>query len=195
MNDRLKVVFVTNYNCSYAERIIPPPTFEQISSAGTEASDGEHEDDAEQNRDRAPWTGEHRNSRAGGLENFFPFGAGQRTERLRITTTRSATPDGLLKEVVDALDDGTFQDPEGEIAGLKDSLLKETYNAPDTYFVLKDFRPYYEAKRKANAAYRDIEAFSRMALMNIAGAGKFSSDRSVLEYEEKIWRTGGGKRP
>lgn len=201
VNDRLKVVFVTNYNCSYAERIIPAADLsEQISSAGTEASgtgnmkmmlngavtlgtmDGANIEIAEQ----------------AGLENFFPFGAGaEELERLRdhYDPLQLYNSDGLLKEVVDALDDGTFQDPEGEIAGLKDSLLKETYNAPDTYFVLKDFRPYYEAKRKANAAYRDIEAFSRMALMNIAGAGKFSSDRSVLEYEEKIWRTGGGKRP
>ena len=86
------------------------------------------------------------------------------------------------------MDDGTFQDPEGDIAELKTALLDgASWHAPDHYFVLKDFRPYLEARLKAYSAYRDREGFARMALYNIAGAGKFSSDRSVADYARDIW--------
>ena len=194
VRDKLRVVFVANYNCTWAERIIPAADIsQQISPAGTEASgtgnmklmlngaltlgtlDGANVEIVEQ----------------AGRENNFIFGA--TVEEIQALAghyepRRLYEADELLRQVVDALDDGTFQDPEGDIAELKTALLDgASWHAPDHYFVLKDFRPYLEARLKAYSAYRDREGFARMALYNIAGAGKFSSDRSVADYARDIW--------
>ena len=86
------------------------------------------------------------------------------------------------------LDDGTFSDPDGAIRELKTALLDgASWHAPDHYFLLKDFRPYLDARLKLNRAFSDRRAYARMALENIASAGKFSSDRAVLTYAEDIW--------
>ena len=195
VKDRLRVVFVSNYNCSYAERIIPAAEIsQQISPAGTEASgtgnmklmlngaltlgtlDGANIEIVEQ----------------AGRENNFIFGLTVEeieARKGRYDPGEIYRSDSLVQGAVDALADGTFEDPDGAIAELKDALLLgASWHAPDHYFVLKDFRPYYEARLKAWSAYRDREAFARMALLNIAGAGKFSSDRSVGEYARDIWQ-------
>ena len=68
------------------------------------------------------------------------------------------------------------------------ALLDGTHwHAPDHYFVLKDFHSYMDAKMAANADYKDSIAFARKCLMNIASAGKFSSDRTIQQYAEEIW--------
>ena len=195
VNGKLRVVFVSNYNCSYAERIIPAADIsQQISPAGTEASgtgnmklmlngaltlgtlDGANVEIVEQ----------------AGRENNFIFGATvEEIEAIKghYDPLEIYRADPLLRGAVDALADGTFYDPDGAIAELKDALLLgASWHAPDHYFVLKDFRPYYEARLRAWDAYRDQQAFARMALLNIAGAGKFSSDRSVREYARDIWQ-------
>ena len=197
-NDRLRVAFVQNYNCSYAEHIIPAADIsEQISPAGTEASgtgnmklmlngavtlgtyDGANIEIVEQ----------------AGADNNFVFGA--TVEELN-AVKGSYDPRAIyeanprLKRVIDAL--GEFEEAEapyreGDLAELRQSLLDgASWHAPDHYFVLKDYDSYMEAKLRAIRATEDRTAFAKMCLYNIAGAGKFSSDRTIAEYWEEIWR-------
>ena len=79
---------------------------------------------------------------------------------------------------------------EGELVELKKALLEgASWHKPDHYFILKDYPSYMEAKLAAIRATRDAVAFAKMGLHNIAGAGKFSSDRTIREYAEQIWHT------
>ena len=192
--DRLKVVFVQNYNCSYAEKIIPAADVsEQISPAGTEASgtgnmklmlngavtlgtfDGANVEIVEQ----------------AGRENNYIFGAtvdelNALKGHYRPRDLYEADP--LIRRVLDALTDGTFPDEDGKLAELKSAILDgASWHAPDHYFVLKDFRSYLDAKLQANRDYRDSRAFARKCLMNVSSAGKFSSDRTITQYAKEIW--------
>ena len=195
MKDKMRVVFVQNYNCSYAEHIIPAADIsEQISPAGTEASgtgnmkfmlngtvtlgtyDGANIEIVEQ----------------AGEENNYIFGA--RVEdiaRIRSTYNPKAIYDGdaRIRRVMDTLIDGTFSDDNtGSFRELYGSILfGANWHAPDHYFLLLDFNPYVEAKLRANRDYRDSLAFGRKCLMNTASAGKFSSDRTIRQYAEELW--------
>ncbi len=194
VNERLRVVFVRDYNCSYAERIIPAADIsEQISPAGTEASgtgnmklmlsgaitlgtlDGANVEIVQQ----------------AGIENTAIFGATVEelnAIRAGYDPTEFYNRSPLMKKCVDALTDGTFDDPDGALKDLSDSLLVgASWHAADHYFVLKDFEPYLEAKLKLNRAFADKRVIAKMALENIASAGKFSSDRSVMDYARDIW--------
>ncbi|MBP3636954.1 MAG: glycogen/starch/alpha-glucan family phosphorylase [Clostridia bacterium] len=193
--DKLKVVFVQNYNCSWAEKIIPAADIsEQISPAGTEASgtgnmklmlngavtlgtfDGANIEIVEQ----------------AGRENNYIFGA--TVEELN-AIKGSYDPkeyynaDPLLARCLDALVDGTFPDEDGALHELHSALLEgASWHAPDHYFILKDFASYMDAKLRANRDYKDSLSFARKCLMNVASAGKFSSDRTIQQYAEEIWR-------
>jgi starch phosphorylase len=91
--------------------------------------------------------------------------------------------------VLDTLVDGTFPDEDGMLRELYTSLLDgASWHRPDNYFLLHDFRSYLEAKLRANRDWRDRESFARKCLLNVASAGKFSSDRTVAEYARDIWR-------
>ena len=94
--------------------------------------------------------------------------------------------------LADASVTGEADDPhrEGAISELRTALLEgASWHKPDHYFLLKDFASYREARLRANGDFlHDPDGFARKALRNIAHAGKFSSDRSVREYAEKIWR-------
>ncbi len=199
-SDRLRVVFVQNYNCSYAEHIIPAADIsEQISPAGTEASgtgnmklmlngavtlgtyDGANIEIVEQ----------------AGEENNFVFGATvEELNAIKADYDPRAIYDAnpRLKRVIDALGDGTFESAdapmeEGELVELKKALLDGAHwHQPDHYFLLKDYDSYMAAKLKAIRATKDKTAFAKMCLENIAGAGKFSSDRTIAEYWNEIWR-------
>ncbi|HSP46752.1 MAG TPA: glycogen/starch/alpha-glucan phosphorylase, partial [Clostridiaceae bacterium] len=94
-----------------------------------------------------------------------------------------------LKRVVESLVDGTFDDGgTGMFKELHDALLKgASWHRPDNYFILKDFASYREAQEKVDKAFRDRMGYSRKALMNIANAGKFSSDRTISQYAQEIW--------
>lgn len=193
--DRLKVVFVQNYNCSWAEKIIPAADIsEQISPAGTEASgtgnmklmlngavtlgtfDGANVEIVEE----------------AGLENNYIFGATvEELEKIKTTydPKKIYSSNALLRRALDTLTDGTFPDDDGALKELHDAILKgASWHKPDHYFVLKDFESYYETKLKA---IRDAEAadtsFAKKCLMNIAHAGKFSSDRTIRQYAKEIW--------
>ena len=195
-NDRLRVVFVQNYNCSWAELLIPAADIsEQISPAGTEASgtgnmklmlngavtlgtfDGANVEIAEE----------------AGRENNYIFGATvQELNAIRRTydPRKLYREDSLIAWVMDTLVDVTFADPEGSLKELYSAILAgASWHAPDHYFVLYDFRSYLEAKLQAIRDWRsDPAAFTRKCLINVASAGKFSSDRTVAEYARDIWR-------
>ena len=193
-NDKLRVVFCHNYNCSYAEHIIPAADIsEQISPAGTEAS-GTGNMKLMLNGAVTLGTRDGANIEIfeqAGEENNFPFGA--TVEELNAIKavydpTELYEADEHLKRSIDALADGTVADEDGSIAELKDALLKgASWHQPDHYFLLKDYASYMEAKLAAIRATKDEIAFAKMCLHNIAGAGKFSSDRTIQEYARELW--------
>jgi len=191
--DLLKVVFVQNYNCSYAEHIIPAADVsEQISPAGTEASgtgnmklmlngavtlgtmDGANVEIVEQ----------------AGVENNYIFGATvEELESIGASYNPRAIYDSNpnLRRALDTLVDGTVES-DGELAELYHALLDGTHwHRADHYYILKDYASYLEAKLRANRDYRDRMDFGRKCLMNVASAGKFSADRTIRQYAEEIW--------
>ena len=201
VSDRLKVVFVQNYNCSWAEKIIPAAEIsEQISPAGTEAS-GTGNMKLMLNGAVTLGTFDGANveiTEEAGRENEYIFGA--TVEELNALKADydpkplvEANP--LLRRALDTLDDGTFPDEafepgqEGSLAELKTAILEgASWHAPDHYFVVKDFPSYLETKLAAitDAAVHP-EEFARKCLMNVACSGKFSSDRTIRQYAAEIW--------
>ena len=95
--------------------------------------------------------------------------------------------DAHLKRAVDTLIDGTVP-TDADQRDLYHSLLdSNNWSTADTYYTLLDYAPYIEAKLRANAEYKNRRDFGRKCLMNIACAGKFSSDRTIRQYAEEIW--------
>ena len=127
-----------------------------------------------------------------GLENNYVFG--KRVEELdairaSYNPMRVYESQPRVKRVVDTLVDGTFCD-EG-LVSFQDLFRALTtdggYNRPDCYFILYELLEYVERKLEVNRDYRDALAFSKKGLRNTAASGKFSSDRTVLEYAKDIW--------
>ncbi len=193
VRDQLKVVFVQNYNCSYAEHIIPAADVsEQISPAGTEAS-GTGNMKLMLNGAVTLGTLDGANVeivQKAGRENNYIFGA--TVEELRsirdsywARNVYDANP--RLRRAVDTLVDGTVP-TDDEQRELYTALLDgASWHRPDHYFLLKDYESYLEAKLQANRDYADRLAFGRKCLMNVASGGKFSSDRTVRQYAQEIW--------
>ena len=99
-----------------------------------------------------------------------------------------------IKRVVDTLIDGTFDDGgaqgEGSFKELHDSLLKDSsWQKADNYFLIYDLPDYVDTKIRANTEYANRKEFGKKCLINIANAGKFSSDRTILQYAKEIWHT------
>ena len=92
--------------------------------------------------------------------------------------------------MVDQLVDGTYSHGDKEMyRDLYNSLLNtHSSDRADTYFILKDFRSYAEAQTRVEEAYRDKERWAKMALLNTASCGKFTSDRTIQEYVDDIWK-------
>lgn len=194
-NSLLRVVFIPNYNCSWAEKIIPAADIsEQISPVGTEAS-GTGNMKLMLNGAVTLGTYDGANIeivQEAGKENNFIFG-GTVEEFAQIQRTYDPKTvyqnDPLIHKVLDMLTDGTFPDEDGAFAELRSSILDgASWHKPDHYFVLYDFPSYLRAKIAANREYKDSISFARKCLYNIAGAGKFSSDRTVVEYAKDIWK-------
>ncbi len=195
VRDLMQVIFVSNYNVSYAERLVPAADVsEQISTAGTEAS-GTGNMKFMLNGAVTLGTYDGANIEIvehAGAENNYIFGA--RVEELEALRD-SYDPKALLesqprlRRVVETLIDGTFDDGgAGMLRELYTSLTEGArWHRPDNYFLLHDFDAYCEARLRANRDYRDREAFARKGVMNIAHAGQFSSDRTVREYATEIW--------
>ncbi|MCT4544925.1 MAG: glycogen/starch/alpha-glucan family phosphorylase [Vallitalea sp.] len=203
INDKMKVVFIQNYNVSYAEKIIPAANVsEQISTAGTEAS-GTGNMKLMLNGAVTIGTYDGANIeivREAGEENNYIFGA-REDEILDIWDTYNPKniydEDKNIKRVIDTLIDGTFNDgmndEEGKIEGsfheLYNSLLNGTsWHQPDHYFILHDFNKYFEARMKLNKDYINEIEFAKKCFINTVNAGFFSSDRTIREYASDIWK-------
>ena len=193
MADKLKVVFVQNYNCSYAEHILPAADIsEQISPAGTEAS-GTGNMKLMLNGAVTLGTMDGANVEIvgeAGLENEYIFGATvEELNAIRSTYSARAIYDNdwRVRRAVNTLVDGTVESDE-ELRELFTALLDgASWHRADHYFILHDFESYQAARLAANRDYRDRMAFGRKCLMNVACAGKFSADRTVRQYAEEIW--------
>lgn len=195
MADKMRVVFVQNYNCSYAEHIIPAADIsEQISPAGTEAS-GTGNMKLMLNGAVTLGTYDGANIEivdAAGEENNYIFGA--RVETLNELRPHYAPKsiydhEPRIKRVVDTLVDGTFHDNgTGLFKDLYNSLLTgNSWQKPDYYFVLYELLPYIDKKLEALYDTKDEMAFGRKCLMNTCAAGPFSSDRTIQQYADEIW--------
>ena len=191
--DKLKVVFVQNYNCSYAEHIIPAADIsEQISPAGTEAS-GTGNMKLMLNGAVTLGTLDGANveiAQEAGRENEYIFGhtvdeinAAKPTYHARSIYDSNAD----LRRAINTLVDGTVPTDDAQ-KELFHSLLDGTdRHQADHYFLLLDYASYFDTKLQANRDYADRIAFGRKCLMNVASAAKFSSDRTIRQYAEEIW--------
>lgn len=196
VNQLLKVIFVSNYNVSYAEKIVPAADVsEQISTAGTEAS-GTGNMKLMLNGAVTLGTYDGANIeivQQAGMENNYIFGARVEEINEKKSTYQSkelylANP--RIKRVVDTLVDGTFDDGgTGMFQELYTSLLEgASWHKPDHYFIFLDLLPYIEAKLKVNRDYQQShQEFVQKCLLNTANAGQFSSDRTILQYADEIW--------
>ena len=193
VNDKMKVVFVQNYNCSYAEHIIPAADIsEQISPAGLEAS-GTGNMKLMLNGAITLGTLDGANveiAQEAGHENEYIFGATvEKINEIKGSYNSRAIYDSNphLKRAIDTLVDGTVP-TDADQRDLYHGLLDSTgWGRADNYYTLLDYASYIDAKLRANAEYADRRAFGRKCLQNIASAGKFSSDRTIRQYAEEIW--------
>lgn len=198
INGKIKVVFVPDYKVSIAEKIFPAADVsEQISTAGLEASgtgnmkfmlngaltlgtlDGANVEIAEE----------------AGSENVFIFG--HKTEEiLAMDAAHQYNPHSYLDncpglaKVVNQLIDGTYSASNTQLfRELHDSLVYGVDGQrADTYYVLADFESYVKAQHKVEDTYRDSKTWAKMALLNVARSGKFSSDRTIMDYATEMWK-------
>ena len=198
IHNKLKIVFIEDYRVSNAEMIFAAADVsEQISTASKEASGTGN---MKFMLNGAPTIGTMDGANVEiveevGEENAFIFGLSS-DEVICFENNGGYSPidvyhnDIELKKVVDQLVDGTYSNGDHEMfKDLYDALLNtHVSNRADTYFVLKDFRAYAQAHEKIDVVYRDRKKWSRMALMNTACCGKFTSDRTIQEYVDDIWK-------
>lgn len=194
---KIKVVFLENYGVSIAEKLVVAADIsEQISTAGKEASgtgnmkfmlngaltigtlDGANVEMLEQV----------------GRENIYIFGleANEVQARERYNNTNEVkdiyTTNHALRKALDHLIDGTFSNGNAQIfRDLYQTLLFGDYGNPDTYMVLRDFEDYSKTHDELSRLYNNHDKWIEKAIMNTACAGLFSSDRTILEYNDKIW--------
>ena len=198
INGKIKVVFIEDYRVSNAEWIFAAADVsEQISTASKEASGTGN---MKFMLNGAPTLGTMDGANVEiveevGIENAFIFGLSS-DEVINYEQQGGYNPwdiyntDPDVRRVVDQLVDGTYAHGNSEMyRDLHNSLfMKQGSNRPDVYFILKDFRAYAEAQDKVEAAYRDKDRWAKMALLNTACCGKFSSDRTIREYVEELWK-------
>ena len=190
VTDKLKLVFLPNYRVSRAERIIPAADLsEQISLAGTEAS-GTGNMKLQLNGALTIGTYDGANLEIleeVGAENIFMFGLRpQQVEQRRhgYNPWDIYQGDEEIRQTIEMIERNFFSMMEpGVFQPLIDSLLKDG----DYYMLLADLRDYMQTQEKVDAAYKDREGWIRKSILNVARAGKFSSDRTIREYAAEIW--------
>ena len=197
INGKLKVVFIEDYRVSNAEWIFAAADVsEQISTASKEASGTGN---MKFMLNGAPTLGTMDGANVEiveevGIENAFIFGLSS-DEVINYEQNGGYNPydiynnDPDVRRVVNQLVDGTYAHGNTEMyRDLYNSLLNtKSSNRADMYFILKDFRSYAEAQQRVEDAYRDKDRWAKMALLNTASCGKFSSDRTIREYVDDIW--------
>jgi starch phosphorylase len=192
VKDRLKIVFMPNYSVSLAEKIIPAADLsEQISTAGYEASgtgnmkfalngaltigtmDGANVEMAEEI----------------GEDNMFIFGMTSEEviflKQAGYNACDYYNADEELKKVIDMIANNYFSKDE---PGIFDPIVKSLLEDGDTYCLLADFRSYMEAQEKVDALYQLPMEWTKKAIINVARMGKFSSDRTIIQYANEIWK-------
>lgn len=191
IKDKIKVVFIENYRVSNAEMIFAAADVsEQISTASREASGTGN---MKFMLNGAPTIGTMDGANVEiveevGIENAFIFGLSAE-EVMRYEREGGYNPIDIynsnpaVRRVLDQLVDGTYSSDKELFRPLFDTLTKQ-----DVYFTLKDFDAYKDAQRRVNEAYRDKSNWAKMAMLNTACAGKFSSDRTIEEYAQEIWK-------
>ena len=191
--DKLKVVFVQNYNCSYAEHIIPAADIsEQISPAGTEAS-GTGNMKLMLNGAVTLGTLDGANveiAKEAGHENEYIFGhTVDQINALKGDYYARGIYDinDRLRKAINTLVDGTVPTDDEQRELFHALLDGASWHKADHYFLLLDYASYMDAKLQVNRDYADRLAFGRKCLMNIASGAKFSSDRTIRQYAEEIW--------
>ena len=198
INGKIKVVFIEDYRVSNAEMIFAAADVsEQISTASKEASGTGN---MKFMLNGAPTLGTMDGANVEiveevGIENAFIFGLSS-DEVINYEQNGGYNPwdiynnDPDVRKVVDQLVNGTYSNGDTKMyRDLYNSLLNtKGGNRADMYFILKDFRAYAEAQEKVGAAYEDKERWAKMALLNTACCGKFSSDRTIQEYVDDIWK-------
>ena len=191
VRDRLKVVFLPNFNVTNGQRVYPAADLsEQISTAGKEAS-GTGNMKFSMNGAITVGTLDGANIEIReevGADNFFLFGLNApevyalKTQGYRPMDYYNANPG--LREVIDLFRSGFFTRGDTELfRPLIDGLLYQ-----DPYLVLADYQSYVECQAKVAEAYADAEHWTRMSILNTARSGRFSSDRTIREYCADIWR-------
>ena len=201
VNGKLQVVFVRDYNVSYAEKIVAGSDVSlQVSTAGLEAS-GTGNMKFMMNGAVTCGTMDGANieivGRAG-RENNFIFGA--QVEEIDSLRENGYDPAAYIaqnpdhRRALETLTDGTFSDKKGYYKELYDSLtVGASWHKPDHYFIFRDLQEYVQTLLQINAAYKDRAAFAKKQMENVAASAYFSSDRTVRGYAADIWRIGDEK--
>ena len=196
INGKLKVVFIENYRVSNAEIIFAAAdVYEQISTASKEASGTGN---MKFMLNGAPTLGTMDGANVEivqevGEENAFIFGMSS-DQIINYENNGGYDPDFIyntdpeIRQVLMQLINGTFSSDTEMFRDIYNSLLdKRNMPRPDQYFILGDFRSYAEAQKRVEEAYKDEKRWAKMALLNTACSGKFTSDRTIQEYVDDIW--------
>ena len=189
---KLKVVFLPNYGVSLAQRIFPAAELsQQISMAGTEAS-GTGNMKFALNGALTIGTLDGANIEIReevGKDNIFIFG--MTAEEVAELKSKGYNPldyyhaNPKLKQVIDMIHEGIFCPEQKELFHpITNSLLKDDY-----YCLLADFDSYVKCQERVAKAYQNKTQWTKMSIMNVANSGKFSSDRTIKQYAEEIWKT------
>jgi starch phosphorylase len=191
VGDRLKLIFLPNYRVSAMEKICPGADLsEQISTAGKEAS-GTGNMKFMMNGSLTIGTLDGANIEIReevGEENFFLFGLTEaEVEALRGHYNPQAyiDQDGDLQGVMRLLECGHFNQFE---PGIFDDVIASIKSPHDPWMTIADFRSYIDAQRRVEQAWQDQEEWTRMSILNTAASGKFSTDRTIADYNREIWK-------
>jgi starch phosphorylase len=191
VNQRMKVAFIPNFNVQNAHLIYPAADLsEQISTAGKEAS-GTGNMKFMMNGALTIGTLDGANveiREEAGAENFFLFGlTAEDVERVKRDGYKPAdyvAGNAELRAVLELIGSGHFSRGDAEVF----RPVVENLTQSDPFLVLADYAAYVACQEQVSAAWQDVDAWTRMSILNSARSGKFSSDRAIAEYCDEIWR-------